>query len=632
VTRVRPALALQVPALAVLLLAGSARAQSAPQVQVQVESDTVGVGDAVVVEMSATSGDTMPTDAQLGASTGFAVRGQNASPSQTHISINGNRTDRYTLTVDWTLQANKVGTFSVGPPSVALGGMRFSGRAVTVHVVPAGQAPPRRQAPQASPFPFQFQFSPFDPWRNMMQPPQQDVAPAQPSQVTTDPKLALDAPRGQAYFLHATVDKTSAVVGEPVIFSVYEYIDAGAANVEVDDEDVHDAPVPDFVKRPLLKEDQVPVSGYASIGGHTWVVKLVRRWALFPLRAGDLSVGPMTVGMLRPRAIAGSRRVSEALRIHVTEPPLAGRPPGYAVGDVGRFAVSAQVQPRQIEQGGAVGVHVEVSGRGNVPNTIAAPVREGVEWLTPEVHDEVGPIGQDAFGGKRSFDYVVRVQRSGDVDLGDISLPFWDPDQKRYDTAAAHLGVVKVTPAPAKAGPPPAEAERETLPGLPAPRDTLEGMAAARGHRTDSLALWIASIVLWPLSFGAALALRAAVRRGSAWWQQRRESPGRALEQRIAAAHAACSKADGRGADAAIARALEAATIAYTGVSVRGAVGGEVETRLQESGVAPEAARGVAELLRECEAARFSPDAVDTVAAQARWKRAQGAIRQLERR
>jgi hypothetical protein len=87
----------------------------------------------------------------------------------------------------------------------------------------------------------------------------------------------------------------------------------------------------------------------------------------------------------------------------------ASRPPGYALGDVGRFALSAQVQPREIEQGGAVGVHVELSGTGNLPSSLAMGAREGVEWLTPEVHDEVGPTAHDAYGGKRSFDYVVRV-------------------------------------------------------------------------------------------------------------------------------------------------------------------------------------------------------------------------------
>ncbi len=367
----------------VLLLAGGARAQNAPEVQVGVDSETVGVGDTVRVELIATSSDAMPSDPQVGATPGFVLRGQSASPAQTHISFNGNRMDRYTLTVDWTLQATKTGIFSVGPPTVVVGGARFAARPVTLHVVPAGQAPARRRPQAQQPFaPFPFQFSPFDPWRGMM-PPDVDQAPAEAAPPATDPKLALDAPRGQLYFLHATLDKPAAVVGEPVIFSVYEYIDTSATGLEVDDADVHDAQVADFVKRQLLKEEEAPLSGYASIGGRTWAVKLVRRWALFPLHAGDLVVGPMSVGLSRPRALAGAKRASEALHVRVAEPPLQGRPPGYATGDVGRFTLSAQVQPRQAEQGGAVSVHVDVSGKGNVPNAIAVPSREGVEWLEP---------------------------------------------------------------------------------------------------------------------------------------------------------------------------------------------------------------------------------------------------------
>lgn len=621
------------PAAFVLLLAGGARAQNAPEVQVGVDSETVGVGDTVRLEIIATSSDAMPSDPQLGATPGFVLRGQSASPAQTHINFNGNRMDRYTLTVDWTLQATKTGIFSVGPPTVVVGGARFASHPVTLHVVPAGQAPARRRPQAPQPFaPFPFQFSPFDPWRGMM-PPDVSQAPAEPAPPATDPKLALDAPRGQLYFLHATLDKTAAVVGEPVIFSVFEYIDVGATGLEVDDADVHDAQVADFVKRQLLKEDEAPLSGYASIGGRTWVVKLVRRWALFPLHAGDLVVGPMSVGLARPRALAGAKRASEPLAVRVTEPPLQGRPPGYATGDVGRFALGAQVQPRQAEQGGAVGVHVEVSGKGNVPNTIAVPSREGVEWLEPQMHEQLAPIGQDGFGGTRTFDYVVRLTRPGNVDLGELALPFWDPDQKKYDVATVKLGTVKVSPSSSAApGSGAAQPDQETLPGLPPPRDALEAAVAARRHVLDSLWLWLGGVALGPLSFGAAVALRAAARRLVTSWRSRRTSPATDLKQRISAAHAACAASDARGADAAIVRALEAATVVYTGVSVRGAVGAEVAARLERSGVHADAAKSVAELIRECEAARFAPEAADAAAAQSRWQRAQGAIRTLEKR
>src|SRR5262249_28075388 len=144
----------------------------------------------------------------------------------------------------------------------------------------------------------------------------------------------------------------------------------------------------------------------------------------------------------------------------------------------------AQVTPRDVDQGGAVGVHVELSGTGNVPSAIATPAREGVEWLAPEMHEQLGGIGHEAFGGKRTFDYVVRVRRSGDVSLGELSLPFWDPEAKRYDVARASLGVLHVKPVasgPAAS----ADAPEETLPGLPAPMDTMEGEPSRRAHLDD---------------------------------------------------------------------------------------------------------------------------------------------------
>jgi hypothetical protein len=610
-----------------------AGAQGAPQLQLQIDADTVGVGDVVHVQLGAQSSDAAPSDARLTLPAGLALRGQSTSPTQTHIYINGVQTDRYGLTVDWTVQTQRVGVFTIGPASITVGGSRFSVRGATLHVVPAGQAPPRQQPAQQAPSPFSF--SPFDPWKGLLQGfPQPDVQPPQSTQqITADPKLSLDAPRAAYYFLHATVDKTSAVVGEQVTFSVYEYTDIGAQTApQIDDSDVHDATVADFVKRPLLREDQdALLAGYASIGGRTWEVKLVRRWALFPLHAGDLAIGPMSVVLARPRSAAG-RRTTEPLTVHVTEPPAAGRPTGYALGDVGHFSLTAQVTPRDVDQGGAIGVHVELSGTGNVPSTIATPAREGIEWLAPEVHEQLGSIGHEAFGGKRSFDYVVRVRRAGDVSLGELSLPFWDPEAKRYDVARASLGIVHVKPVANAPGAVSADAPEETLPGLPAAVDTMEGEPSRRAHLGDVPIFWLLGIGAWPAAFGVAVGATAAGRRVARSWRTRKASPAAELKERLAAADAASEGTDARQVDAAVARALEAAAMAHAGVNVRGALGGEVADRLARAGVAADAASRIAGLLRECEMARFSPEGADVASARDRWVRARGAIRDLERR
>jgi hypothetical protein len=608
--------------------APTAWAQSAPQVRAEVDESVVGVGDTVHLQLDATSSDAMPSDPRPGATPGFVVRGQNASPSQTHIDINGSQSDQYSLAVDWLLQAQRIGTYSIGPPSVSIHGARYSSHTLKLRVVPAGKAPPRKPPPQSSQSPFGF--SPFDPWRGLFP----DVAgnppePAAPA-VTTDPKLSLEAPRDPVYFLRATVDKTAAVVGEQVTFGVYEYVDTSVGGIEGDED--HDPQVADFVKHSLLRDDQdPPVVGYASVGGRIWHVRLVRRWALFPLHAGDLTIGPMSVNITLARQRGGgAKRTTDPLHVRVSDPPLARRPPGYALGDVGHFSLKAQVDPREASQGGATGVHVELSGTGNIPSTLTPPALEGVEWLSPEVHDDLGTVGQGLYGGKRTIDFVVRFRRAGDVDLGAISLPFWDPDQKKYDVARASLGVVHVSPSPSP-GVQPAASSSELLSGLPAQRDALENAPVARAHWDDSPVFWFAAVAGWPLVLGAAVGSSVATRRLVRAWRGRRASPAAELRGRVAAARAACRGHDARTADAATARALEAASVATAGVSIRGAVGDEIVQRLEGAGVDRQAASRVAELLRECEVARFAPEAVDVAQARERWDRAQKAIMHLGR-
>ena len=621
--------------IAVIAVPRLAWAQAGPQITVQADVDKVAVGDVLHLALSATSTDAMPTAPDPGATPGFVAGRPNTAPSQMLMNINGARSARYTLSVDWPLQAQRAGTFTLGPPSVIVGGARFSGRTVIVQVVPAGQATPRRGQPPSAQPGQQAPFSPFDPWRGLfpgVAPPQEPPIEPVPT-VTTDPALALDVPRGLYFFLHAKVDHTNVVVGEQVLFSTYTYLEEDApSSLDIDGQGGHEATAPDFIRQSLMRDDNKAVfAGFATVGGHVWKVALEKRWALFPLHAGDLTIGPMSVNVTRPSNAVGER-ASETIRIHVTEPPLAGRPPGYALGDVGRFTLAAQVTPRDVEQGAAIGVHVELSGSGNLPAAIAPPVREGVEWLAPEVHAQLGTVSRDVFGGRRTFDYVVRMLKQGDVDLGSISLPFWDPEQRRYDVARVVLGTVRVRPSAAGAAASSAAAAQELLPGLPAPRDALSGSAAASAHLDDSPLFWILGIGAWPAAFATAVAGRAAGRRVAGAWRARRASPLTELKERVGAADAASSGKDARAADAATARALEAAAVALAGVSVRGAVGDEIVDRLAGAGVERGAATSVADLLRECESARFSPDAADVPAARDRWMRARGAIRGLEKR
>ena len=609
--------ALALAALAfVLAWTAPLRAQGI-DVSASLDASEIELGDTVTYTLQATSTtDEAPSDPRLAPPAGFTVVDTSASPTHMVSIINGQRSDRHGLTASWRLSAGRLGTFTIGPASVAVGGARKSGAAQRVTVVPPGQGKPRARRPGRQPFD-PFGGSGFDPFKGLF--PGMDDEPADPyAGIGTDPKLALEAARAPTAFLHATVDKTRAVVGEQVTLTVYLYEDIRARQGRPTD--VHEATATDFVKRSLVQDETRAVHvGNAMVGGRPWSVKLVRKNALFPIKTGRLSIAPMSLTLSHLRV---GLRESETLFVDVSEPPVANRPAGYQIGDTGSFSLSATTAPRSVEQHGAVGVTVELRGNGNMPASLPTPEIAGVEWLEPQTVDSLGPVSSDKFGGTRTFSYVVRLHKDGAVDLGEIRLPYFDPETRSYEIARASLGIVQVAKGAARdAG---SEAAEALLPDLPPPRATLEGRRA-EAFLTERPIYW-GALFGSPLACVAAIALTGAVRRARERRANAAPSPERVARERRSEAEAALKRDDGKAAVAAVARALEAEILASTGVNVRGTSGEGAVSELAAAGVTEATARAAMQLASECEDARFSPAGVEMDTARTLWKRAKDLL------
>ena len=454
----------------VLAWTAPARAQGI-DVTGSVDANEIELGDTVTYVLQATSTTSdAPSDPRLAPPAAFTVVDSGASPTHMVSIVNGHRTDKHGLTATWRLSAGRLGTFTIGPGSVAFGGSRRNGPAARVTVVPPGQGKPRPRQPTRQPFDPFGGGSPFDPFKGLFPGIDDDSTAQDPfGGVSADPKLALDAPRAPIAFLHATIDKTRAVVGEQVTLNVYLYEDIRARQGRPSD--VHEATATDFVKRSLVQDETRAVHvGNAMVGGRPWAVKLVRKNALFPIKTGRLTIAPMSLTL--PQARVGLRE-SETLFVDVSEPPVANRPAGYQIGDTGDFSLSASTTPRNIDQHGAVGVTVELRGNGNMPAKLPTPEIAGVEWLEPQTRDNLGPVSNDRFGGTRTFSYVVLIHKEGAVDLGEIRLPYFDPQTRKYEIARTSLGIVQVAKVDKQdAGP---EVAETLLPDLPQPRAALEG-------------------------------------------------------------------------------------------------------------------------------------------------------------
>jgi hypothetical protein len=583
------------------------RAASAQQVDLiaKVSAQTVEIGATFNYTLQAMSTDgASPSDAQPGNLNGFTLRGTASGPTQMISIVNGVQSVTSGLVTTWTLRAEKIGTFTLGPASARVGSGRRSTAPVRVTVVPRGQAPKRND--------------PFDAFRGLFDLDDTPAAPAPPP-VPPDPRLALGAPTAPVAFLHATVDKKNAVVGEQVTLTVYLYEDPYARQMQP--QDIHEPTATDFVKRPLLEDESRALNiGTAMVGDRQWTVKLVRKTALFALKAGRLTISPMS--MTLPQARVGLRE-SESLTVDVTEPPVAGRPPGYSLGDVGDMSLSASVTPRTVEQDGAVGVTVELRGTGNLPAQLTMPLAPGIEWLDAQSREALGAQGSERFGGARTFSYVARLHKAGAINLGEVRLPYYDPDKRTYGIARASLGIIDVQKGDARdAG---ASDDDVILAGMPKERRTLEG-APHETFLADRPAYW-ALLFGSPLACALAIAAQGLGRRLLERRRAASISPERLARERRAEADDACKSDDGAAAMGAVARAVEAAVLAETGVNVRGGSRETVARELEEAGVADPAA--IVEILRACEDARFSPDGVTADDARAAWTRAQQALSAL---
>ena len=569
----------------------------APQMDVSADA-VIEVGAAGTVKLQASGADAQ--DPQLtGASNAVVVSGA----SIFNIAIQGKQ-----ITIaNWTVRGKSVGAVTL-TPSVASGGKRWSGKPVTIKIVAAGSGP-KSSGSGSSPFRFGFAFPGLV----------DNDDPPPPLHPTTDPSLALEQAPAPTAFIRATIDKKNAVVGEQVILEVDLY--TGTGTVEPDFNDPHEASTPKFQRHSMMKDDmKAERVGQGSVGGHVWDVKRIRRAVLFPLEAGELQIGAMQMTMMTMRGRAV--RLSDPLTVHVVEPPTQGRPPGYSLGDVGSYTLAVEVSPREVKRGDVVSVRAEISGNGNIPSAIPLPARAGIEWMDSEVHEKIGRIDVDHWGGTKTLTYVVRMVKEGDVELGDIALPVWNAEKNAYDDLRAPLGRVHVL-----AGTGQANALAAELPELPPARTSLAGIAP-RKHLDDSPLFWIG--LLAPAAiFASAAGARSAVRRAKQTLVARATSPERELARRIRGAEETCKKSDAYAADAAIVRALEQATVVRRSINVRGLTNDEAARALESAGTGSETAREVTAILRECEEARFSPDDEGMKTVQKRWERAQKAMAAL---
>lgn len=596
-------------ALSAALLApavlGSAHAQAQVRVQTSIARDKVEVGQPFEVSITALGdGASSPQHPQFSVPSAFEIRGPHTSARNEIQLRNGRISSLRGIAATWVLTPKAKGSYNLGPGTVMVGGKRVSGRKVRVEVVAKGTLPRRRRQriDPRDPFSLLRGFPGFDfdddfddPFEELLQP-----AP---------PEFRVDRASDALAFLRATSTPERVVVGEQVRFRVYAYGARGPFNVAIP----KSPRVPDFLSFPLVEDQMGEPTHRLRINDSIWHARKTYDALLFPIRAGQLKVGGVEMVFNGPRYWGrrgrgkGIERVSPEMLVTVVEPPAQGRPPGYQIGDVGEYRLSARVEPRKLTQGESISVVLKLEGTGNLPHTVSLPQQKGIEWLDPSVVDDVEPQG-DSLAGWRKFTFIGRVDKSGQVDLGEVRLPYWNPRWDRYETAKTRLGMVTVSPSPRGTN----GAQSPTA-DEPSAEDKALDMSARPQLGPKPRQPWLLTEHWWfwlALAAGplGVLVIDQAARAGGRLRQRRRDKKVSSQHQALVALKEARSQAktDIGAASSSIERAVVQALEASTGVKARGVLRDELVSKLEAAGLDPELAEQARRILDRCDDLRFA--------------------------
>ena len=587
--------------VALLLFAPRVRAAD---LETEVSRQEVGVGESFQVQLSIPlEGDEEPSEPKLPVDGPAEVRGPSMGSNRSITMHNFSFSSQTKLVVTWTLTATAKGRIAIGPGTLRIGKKRLKGDQVVVSVTDT----PRRSRRVIGRDPFDDFFS-GDPFGGLQNRVRRPALPPPPADLV--PNEAPD-PIG---FLRARLSKFNVVVGETLVLTVYAFGSRGGYQ----EANPVEPSLADFLTFREVQSSFEEQRYQTDIQGRTYQIAKLRQIVLVPLKAGELKIGPMVAilagqGYPEKGNPIGYPVTSQELTVRVQEAPAQGRPKEFSEGDVGQFKMKVELRPTELVEGEYAELLVHLSGKGHLPTRVPLPEGPSWEWQDPSTVGEPEPENGE-LNGLRTLKVPLRVTRPGEIELGTIRLPYFDPNAGEYAWLEAKLPRLHVkpreVPAPSEPSPKPPKAGEKALPtpfdlkGLTKPRTELSPMTAT-GFL--SARFWPATLALPPLSLG----LYGAIYGLRLWASRRRRGsdqnrPLGVAKRQLKELKKLSPDSSGR---IQLRKAIDAVLLARLGKTGRGMTAEELRRTLEVDGVSPSEASSVLELLSALDQAEFSGSA-----------------------
>lgn len=442
-------------------------------------------------------------------------------------------------------------------------------------------------------------------------------------------------------FLRTVVDHSEAYVGEQVTVTIYLYLRGSLTSMPMA---THEPGVDGFWVHDLLGPTYSSEPTTQIVGSTRFQVYVLRRFAAFPLREGELSVGAMSVAIPRGSPIdifmgtpqPDLERTGVDVGITVRALPTEGRPATSLEPHVGALTLTAALDRDQVPTGDAVTLTVTASGTGMMSGLDLGDLEiDGVRVLSPQTDGDISAPG-DRVSGTRRFEWLLVPEREGSHVIPAFRVPVFDTAARTWSiaespalTLVAAGNPVAPTVTPDDPDVTPVSGDEAPLEYGPVRTDSelLRRRARITAQTWYSWALAAPPVLALLVLVGRTVRRRLAARgEGDAAGKAAREG-----KKRLADAEAKAKAGDARGLYAAVTLAIRSVIEGRIGESVGSLTHLELKKKLAERGMKPELAQKVVDELEAAEFARFSASAAAAPEMDGAITRARSLVVELDR-